>query len=75
MGTRCLCRGVYTAGRRAVIDLLVSENTGILWSEALAWLRDLRIKADYLEDIVDLEEASEALEVARSLVGRTLKER
>jgi uncharacterized protein (UPF0332 family) len=55
----------------AVIWHILDEDT----SEDLAWLRDLRIKADYLEDIVLLEEASQALEVARTLVNRTSKER
>jgi uncharacterized protein (UPF0332 family) len=55
----------------AVIWHILDEET----SEDLAWLRDLRIKADYLEDIVLLEEASQALEVARILVDRACKER
>jgi uncharacterized protein (UPF0332 family) len=40
----------------------------------LRWLRDLRIKADYYEDQVTLEEASEALDVAAHLVGVALEE-
>lgn len=40
----------------------------------LRWLRDLRIKADYYEDQVTLEEASEAFHVARDLVDSTLRE-
>ena len=55
----------------AMIWHILDEDT----SEDLAWLRDLRVKADYLEDIVLLEEASQALEVARTLVDRTSKER
>jgi uncharacterized protein (UPF0332 family) len=41
----------------------------------LRWLRDLRIKADYFEDQVTLEEASEAYDVARSLVEMLPEER
>lgn len=40
----------------------------------LRWLRDLRIKADYYEDQVALDEASEALEVAGRIVDAALKE-
>ena len=35
----------------------------------LIWLRDLRVRADYWEDRVSLEEASLALEVAAALVA------
>lgn len=40
----------------------------------LDWLRGLRIKADYREDQIDLEEASEALDVATSLLDALLQE-
>lgn len=40
----------------------------------LRWLRDLRIKADYYEDQVSLEEASQALEVATALLDAILPE-
>jgi uncharacterized protein (UPF0332 family) len=40
----------------------------------LRWLYDLRIKADYYEDQVNLEEASQALVVARELVLAVLSE-
>lgn len=40
----------------------------------LRWLRDLRIKADYYEDQVSLEEASEAFDVASGLLDAMLKE-
>lgn len=40
----------------------------------LRWLRDLRIKADYYEDQVTFEEASEALDVARGLLDAVLQE-
>jgi len=42
--------------------------------EDLGWLRDLRIKADYYEDNIDLDEASEAFDVARGLLERLLPE-
>jgi len=38
--------------------------------EDLSWLYGLRVKADYAEEYVDNEEASEAAEVARQLVQR-----
>ena len=38
------------------------------------WLRGLRVKADYLEDQVSLSEASEAFEVAGTLVDALLGE-
>lgn len=40
--------------------------------EILRWLYHLRIKADYLEDQVSLEEASYAVERARMLLGAAL---
>lgn len=43
-------------------------------SDDLRWLRDLRIKADYFEDQVSLEEASEACEVARAMVADVLED-
>ncbi|HVV81753.1 MAG TPA: HEPN domain-containing protein [Kofleriaceae bacterium] len=43
-------------------------------SEDLAWLYGLRIKADYEEDHVDHDEASEALDVATRLVHTILGE-
>lgn len=49
---------------------ILDENV----SEALMWLRDLRIKADYFEDFVVLEETSEALDVARSILDAALEE-
>lgn len=45
----------------------VAQSWGILdadLSDDLALLRDRRVKADYWEDNVDLEEASEALDLA-----------
>ena len=41
----------------------------------LRWLRDLRIKADYYEDQITFDEASEAFDVARALLVKTLEER
>jgi hypothetical protein len=35
----------------------------------LSWLRDLRVKADYWEDQVSYEEASEAASVAKRFVA------
>ena len=35
----------------------------------LSWLRDLRVKADYREDQVSYEEASEAASVAERFVA------
>jgi hypothetical protein len=35
----------------------------------LSWLRDLRVKADYWEDQVSYEEASEAASVAERFVA------
>jgi hypothetical protein len=40
--------------------------------EDLEWLQGLRVKADYLADHVDLEEASQAAEVAEQLVAELL---
>lgn len=40
----------------------------------LRWLRDLRIKADYYEDQVDIEEASQAITVARDILLVVLME-
>ena len=48
---------------------------GILSDEGrldLTYLRGMRIKADYQEDAVELEEAEKAAEIAGSLVGRLL---
>ena len=39
-------------------------------AEDLGWLLQLRLKADYYEDHVEVDEASEAFEVARALVLR-----
>lgn len=43
-------------------------------ADDLRWLRDLRIKADYFQDQIELEEASQAFEVAQELVSMLLKE-
>lgn len=42
--------------------------------EVLEWLRNMRIKADYHEDNVDFDEASEAIEQAAVLLERLLAE-
>ncbi len=44
------------------------------FSDDLRWLRDLRIKADYWEDFVSLEEASDANAAAAGFVGRLCPE-
>jgi len=44
-------------------------------SEDLAFLRDLRVKADYFEDMVHYDEASEAQNIALALVTSLLKRR
>ncbi len=43
-------------------------------SDDLRWLYGLRVKADYFEDHVSLEEASQAFDVAKRLVGAVLAE-
>lgn len=43
-------------------------------SDDLRWLYNLRIKADYHEDQVSHEEASEAFEVAKGLLNSALEE-
>lgn len=43
-------------------------------SDDLIMLRDRRVKADYFEDNVDLEEANQAHEIARELVQGLLPE-
>lgn len=43
--------------------------------EDLRWLKELRIKADYYDDPVTLEEASDAFELAKDLLEVTLEER
>lgn len=43
-------------------------------AEALAWLQGMRIKADYWEDQVSLEEASAAFTEARRIVATLLDE-
>lgn len=48
---------------------ILSEDT----SEDLAFLRDLRVKADYFEDMVHYDEASEAQSVAEGLVATLLR--
>jgi uncharacterized protein (UPF0332 family) len=48
---------------------ILSEDT----AEDLAFLRDLRVKADYFEDMVHYDEASEAQSVAEGLVATLLK--
>jgi uncharacterized protein (UPF0332 family) len=40
--------------------------------ESLVWLRDLRVKADYLEDQVEYDEASAAFERAKQVVEAVL---
>lgn len=47
--------------RRGLLDVDLSED--------LALLRDRRVNADYWEDNVDLEEASEALDLAGRFLG------
>lgn len=42
-------------------------------SDDLRWLYHLRLKADYYEDQVSHEEASQAFEVARQLLGSALE--
>ncbi len=49
---------------------ILDEDSG----DDLRWLRDLRVKADYWEDQVSLEEASEASEAADKIVGRLCPE-
>jgi uncharacterized protein (UPF0332 family) len=43
-------------------------------SDDLRWLYNLRIKADYHEDQVSYEEASEAFEVAKGLLNAALED-
>lgn len=43
-------------------------------SEDLSFLRDLRVKADYFEDLVHYDEASEAQTIAQALVTSYLEE-
>ena len=69
----------YTADREDYYRHDDLPADGIRWGilepdagDDLAWLRSLRIKADYREDQVSLEEASEAVEVASSLLSRLL---
>jgi len=50
------------AFHRRIIDLDERED--------LSWLYGLRVKADYADEHVDDDEASEAADVARRLVGR-----
>jgi len=48
---------------------ILSDET----SDDLIFLRDLRVKADYFEDMVHYDEASEALTVANKLVTTLLR--
>lgn len=48
---------------------ILSEDT----SDDLVFLRDLRVKADYFEDMVHYDEASEAQTVATGLVSSLLR--
>lgn len=56
-------------------------NDAVAWrildadqSDRLRWLYNLRIKADYLEEQVDLDEASQALDFATALLDAILPE-
>ena len=56
----------YLAGQcaglgQAILDADLRED--------LSWLRDLRVKADYWEDQVSYEEASEAASIAQQFVA------
>jgi uncharacterized protein (UPF0332 family) len=71
----------FTAGAREYYqhDRLPSDVLawGLLDADGcddLRLLYDRRVKADYYEDLVELEEASEALDIARDLVSRLLRE-
>ena len=43
-------------------------------SDDLSLLRDRRVKADYFEDNVDLEEANQSYHLARELLDKLLAE-
>jgi uncharacterized protein (UPF0332 family) len=74
---RALCDGrSFDGGRSAYFRHDALPGNARLWgilndelSEDLSWLQGLRVKADYAEDQVELEEATQAARLAEQFVG------